>query len=43
MDSLSKRTFTSKKNEKLRSFYAIYNYYLNTKSNRGCNAAKYYF
>lgn len=42
MDSLSKRTFTSKKTEKLRPLYAIY-YYLNSKPNRGFNAAKYYF
>lgn len=42
MDRISKRTFTNKKSEKLRPFNAIYNYYLNSKSNRGYNAAKYF-
>lgn len=42
MDSLSKRTFTSKKTEKLRPLYAIY-YYLNSKTNRDYNGAQYYF
>lgn len=42
MDSLSKRTFTNKKTEKLSPSYAVYNYYLNSKSYRGYSAAKYY-
>lgn len=42
MNSLSKRTFTTK-SEKLRPSNAIYNYYLTQMSNRGYNAAKYYF